>query len=124
MSNYPDSQDRVLVKNYMELLPLLDLLQDNINAIDSNFRLPHIFKAHLLSLMDTVTKEQTDIRKSMRVRGIRIYEEGRKNGKTFCKYQVRGYHEDFGILDGVLKARVEERLATYLGIDITDIERN
>lgn len=66
-NKYPDQQDRVLIKDYMELHTLLDLLQDNLKALDNTFRLPHTFKAHLTSMMDSVTKELKYMRKAGRM---------------------------------------------------------
>lgn len=120
----PEGEDRSLVIEYLELLVVLDLLQDNLDIIQSsNLRLTQVFEVHLITLMDSVTEELTQVRKSMRTRGIKIIEEGRKMGQTYAKYLCRGYTRESGILDGVMQARTEERLAQHLRIDLSKIKR-
>ncbi|UPK43226.1 hypothetical protein [Paenibacillus pabuli] len=77
-----------------------------------------VFELHLITPMDSVTEELTEVRKSMRTRGIKIIEEGRKMGQTYAKYLCRGYTKESGILDGVMQARAEERLAQLLRIEL------
>lgn len=124
MGHKAGAEDTALVKAYLELPVLLDVLELNIKKMKaSNFKLQRLFELQLRTIQNQIIKDQLSVRQKMRKRGIKIIEENRTSDSLSANFQCRGYVESFTLLWGKVKADSEVMLADYLNVDIRDIER-
>ncbi|OMF76639.1 hypothetical protein [Paenibacillus glucanolyticus] len=116
-------EDLVLVKNYLKLPVVMDVLQNNMDKIESSdLKMQALFAAHLSSLSDKVNRELYDVRQEMRKRGLKVYEERRSEKGISAKYLCRGYNHEMNLLWGLVKSETETKIADLLGVDIEKIE--
>jgi hypothetical protein len=125
MNKNPTDEDSALIRTYIELTVCLDVLEVNRKRAEG-LRYPKIFQLHFETMMDTVSAEMVIMRRNMARRGIRVLKEERdnSNGVFIVQYLCRGYTQEFRMLYGYLKASIEVKLASYLGLDINRIDRN
>ncbi|MGC6589119.1 hypothetical protein ACPV3A_29760 [Paenibacillus sp. Dod16] len=116
-------EDLALVKNYLKLPVVMDVLQNNMDKIEtSDLKMKALFAAHLRSLSDKVNRELYDVRQEMRKRGLKVYEEHRSVKGISAKYLCRGYNHEMNLLWALVKSETETKIADLLGVDIEQIE--
>ncbi|WP_405082568.1 hypothetical protein ACI48J_09360 [Paenibacillus chitinolyticus] len=106
--------DSMLVKRYVLLPVLLDVLEKNIALLESSGKLPEPLIGHLRLIQDRVTADMAFLRKQFRRRGIRIYEERRTTDGLNVAYICRGYHHRFSLLWRLIRAEIVTALEVYL----------
>ncbi|WP_244944324.1 hypothetical protein [Paenibacillus polymyxa] len=115
-------EDLRLVIEYLELPYLLTVLELNLKKMkDSNFKLSYLFELHLIKIQKRVTKDQYQVRQSMRKRGVKVIEQNEEKDKLTAKYLCRGYMHDVRLLWSKVRSDTEVRLAEYLDVDITEL---
>ncbi|MEK5061815.1 hypothetical protein BK126_28270 [Paenibacillus sp. FSL H7-0326] len=120
-----DAEDMALVKAYLELPVLLDVLELNIKKMkEADFKLLHIFELQLKSIQDEIIKQQRSVRQRMKQKGIKIIDEKRTPHSLDCEFLCRGYVDSISMLWGKVKADAEIMLADHLGVDINRIDRD
>lgn len=116
-------EDLALVKNYLKLPVVMEVLQNNMDKIESSdLKMKALFAAHLRSLSDKVNRELYDMRQEMRKRGLKVYEEHRSVKGISAKYLCRGYNHEMNLLWALVKSETETKIADLLGVDIEQIE--
>ncbi|MWV45108.1 hypothetical protein GRF59_15900 [Paenibacillus sp. HJL G12] len=116
----PAEEDTLLVKIYVLHVILLDVLERDIRTMNSlALKLPDVYIRGLSGVQNKAMHRLAAIRKDMRSRGIRIYEENRSTQGVETLYLCRGYQRRFFMLWSYIKAETATELCTYLGIDLT-----
>lgn len=112
-------EESQMVKDYILLPVLLDVLERDIKTAESvEFKMGSIYVQHLRNIQDKVTHDITELRKTFRQSGIRVYEQKRTSKNLETKYLCRGYHYEITLLWTMVKADLEIRLAKYLGVKL------
>ena len=107
--------DLQLVKAYILLPMLLDVLERDIRALGNvKLKLGAVYIEILRGVQDRVTADVTLLRRQMRARGLKIYDEQRTERHVEVRYLCRGYHHRFSMLWGLVKAELSIRLSEYL----------
>ncbi|GIO65414.1 hypothetical protein NYE48_18260 [Paenibacillus sp. FSL M7-1455] len=113
----PDEEDSVLVKSYMLHVVLLDVLERDIRTLKTlALKLPEVYIRGLSGVQQKAVRRLAEIRKAMRARGIRVYEETRNEKGMEALYLCRGYQRRFFMLWSYVKAETACELCVYLGI--------
>lgn len=116
------SEDVRLVKYYLIYPVVLDVLQRNIEQIESgNWKLPDIFITHFKLMQKGINKEFYEIKQEMRSRGIKVFEEKRDQKGISAKYLCRGYRHEMSLLWMLVKSETRVKLANTFGFDIGEI---
>ncbi|MEN1990259.1 hypothetical protein [Paenibacillus hubeiensis] len=116
--------DHQLVKKYLELPVILDVLELNIKKMKAaNLTLAPVFLLYFTSLQESLFHEMNDCKHQMRKRGIKILSNIRNEDRVTATYLCRGYQQDIMLLGGKIKADAEEKLAEMMGLDIKNIVR-
>ncbi|MOA47897.1 hypothetical protein D3C78_1705750 [compost metagenome] len=104
------------------LLPLmLDVLERDRSAMDlANLKMSEVYGGLIGLLQKAATDDLSRVRKSMREHGMKVYEERRTSIGIEARYLCRGYHYEFSMLWGLIRAEIMQRLCCYLGIDIAE----
>ncbi|WP_410511682.1 hypothetical protein PaeBR_16630 [Paenibacillus sp. BR2-3] len=111
--------DLQLVKEYILLPILLDVLERDIKTLGTvKLKMDVIYVKVLRSAQDLITSDVTMIRKKMRSRGIKVYEQQRTELCIEAHYLCRGYHHRFSMLWGLVKAELHKYLSKYLNTDL------
>lgn len=111
-------EDLQLVKNYVLLPILLDTLERDIKIIRTEkLNMYVIYEKSLRQAQDQIIADMMLLRKNLRKRGIKVYEQKQTNLFIEARYLCRGYHHKFSMLWGLVKAEQHKYLNIYLHID-------
>jgi hypothetical protein len=115
INGYPTEEEFDLI-NEATLLPVLtQVLDHNMKAImNSDLKFKEIHFQHLQLVLDKVIKILGNVKKELRKRNIKIYDEERDDKGMVYKYISRGYHGTSKILWPSVKAYTEEKLKSYM----------
>lgn len=109
------------IKDYILLPLMLDMLERDIQVVRvAPFKMPEIYVRVLLNMQRSVTADLSQLRREMRKRGLKVYEERRTSLGVEANYLCRGYHHDFSMLWSLVRAEIGQRLCAYLNVDITE----
>ncbi|WP_163857959.1 hypothetical protein [Paenibacillus elgii] len=112
-------EDLQLVKEFILLPLLLDVLERDISALETTpLKMFIIYTKKLRHIQDQITADLVPIRTKLRERGIKIYEQKRTKMRIEACYLCRGYHRHFSMLWGLVKAELHVKLSMYLDIDV------
>ncbi|MEC0371909.1 hypothetical protein P9847_09290 [Paenibacillus chibensis] len=115
----PAEEDTLLVKTYVLHVILLDVLERDIRTMGTlDLKLPDVYIRGLSEVQHKAIGRLTSIRKDMRTRGIRVYEENRSGKGIEALYLCRGYQRRFFMLWSYVKAETAIELSGYLGISL------
>ncbi len=104
-----------LVKDFVLLPVLLDVLQRDLQAIQTvRIRLAPLFARMLRETQPLVFRELAAVKQELRVRGIRVYEQRRTPQRLEVKYKCRGYDHRLHLLWGIVRAELLEKMEYYL----------
>ncbi|MGG3282724.1 hypothetical protein [Paenibacillus solani] len=71
-------------------------------------------------LQSAALKELTEARKSMRERGLKVYENRKTKLGVEVGFLCRGYHHKLSMLWGLIEAEIEQKSFSYLGLNIEE----
>jgi len=111
--------DFTLVKQYILLPILLDVLERDINAINvAPLKMTIVYIKMLQQAQEHVHDDLVRVRKQMRSHGLKVYEENKTKLSVDAQYTCRGYHHSFSMLWSLVKSELETLLSGYLGVDL------
>lgn len=109
------------VKQSIMLPIVLDVLERDIHMLDTvPLKMPAIYIQMLRGVQQLATIDLAKLRRELRIRGIKIYEQRRTTIGIEAAYLCRGYHHHFSMIWDVVRAEVEEALQAYLKIHIAN----
>ena len=80
-------------------------------------RTPNLFKQPLGEfiqvVMDKISREMFALRREMRGRNIKVFEDETVDGIIYHRYRCRGYEDRFSIVREALRSEIGMRLAKY-----------
>lgn len=112
-------EEAEFVKEYLLLPLMLDVLERDRTAMGrAGLKMPEVYDVLVRLLQEAITADLAQARKGMREHGMKVYEERRTSLGLEARYLCRGYHYEFSMLWGLVKAEMLRRFCAYLGIDI------
>lgn len=116
-----DEKDIEIIKEAILFPYILNTLEHDIRLLmDSNLKMKELYARQLRGLQNKATLVNSDIRKQMRNRGIKILTETREKERFVTEYLVRGYTSNFQMLYTHLKVNIQARLAGLMNVDLGD----
>lgn len=110
-----------LVKDYTLLPLLLDVLEHDRGVLcRSDLKTPELTNAMIDHLQSAALAELTEARRSMRKKGLKVYENRKTKLGVEVEFVCRGYHHKLSMLWGLIEAEIEQRSYTYLGLKIAE----
>lgn len=108
-------EDSHLVYELMLLPIVLTVLNRDLHAIEkSTIRMKGIYTDLLSHAMDTVHSDMMRVKKELKKKGIKVYEEFRNDLGITCKFVCRGWHSEAMLIWSLVKMEVETRIRRYL----------
>lgn len=114
-----EGEDSQLVKSYVLLPLILSALERDAKLISVHLRTPDPYLDVLSSASALATKDLAEVRKSMRRRGVKVYEQQRLPNGIEARFLCRGYHEQMLLLNDLIVAQGLILMRKYLGLDIS-----
>lgn len=104
-----------LVKRYVLLGIVMRILDHDIKVIgQTTIKLPRLYESMLRAVQDRVLLDLAAIRRDFRRSGIKVYEQLQEPEGLRAQYVCRGYHHQFYMLWGFIKAESERALKGYI----------
>jgi hypothetical protein len=80
-------------------------------------RFPNLYKRYFEQfvqiMMDRITKEMFALRRELKARNIKVFDDETADGIIYHRYVCRGYEDKFGIVREALRSEISVRLAKY-----------
>ncbi|WP_138753229.1 hypothetical protein [Paenibacillus sinopodophylli] len=103
------------VKRFVLLGIVIRILDHDIRVIGTSaIKLPRFYESMMRGIQDRVLLDLAVIKREFRQTGIKVYEERRQADGLHAQYVCRGYHHQFFMLWGFVKAESERLLKQYL----------
>lgn len=110
-----------LVKDYTLLPLLLDVLENDRSILSrADLKTPELTNVIIDHLQQAALADLTQVRRNMRDRGLKVYEDRRTKLGIEIEFLCRGYHHNLSMLWGLIEAEIEQRSYNYLGIEMAD----
>lgn len=110
-----------LVKDFILLPLLLDVLENDRGILSvAVLKMPVISNTIIDRLQKAALADLAQVRKNMRERGLKVYEDRKTRLGVEVEFLCRGYHHKLSMLWGLVESEIEQRSYTYLGLDIAD----
>jgi len=104
-----------LVRSYILLPLILTVAEKNLQQAERlTMTLKPLYVRATEILMDTVTKDLTNIRREMKQRNIKVIEDELRDSVMYYRMYCRGYEDRFGIMREVVRAEMQVRLGKYI----------
>lgn len=114
-------EESKLVKDFILLPLLLDALENDRGILSAAaLKMPVISNTIIDRLQKAALADLAQVRKNMRERGLKVYEDRKTRLGVEVEFLCRGYHHKLSMLWGLVEAEIEQRSYTYLGLDIAD----
>ena len=114
----PSDQDLQLIKNYIILPLVLNVFERDKNRIKNEqlFKTFQPYVAKFELVMNEITRDLTNVRKQLRLRGIKVFDGEKVEKELRHEYLCRGYMGEFSMLLETMRADVEIVMNHYLGV--------
>lgn len=100
-----------LVKDFILLPLLLDVVENDRGILSSGaLKMPAITNAIIDRLQKAALADLAQVRKNMRERGLKVYEDRKTRLGIEVDFLCRGYHHKLSMLWGQIEAEIEQRL--------------
>jgi hypothetical protein len=114
-------EESKLVKDYILLPLLLDVVENDRGILSTaTLKMPVISNTIIDRLQKAALADLAQVRRNMRERGLKVYEDRKTRLGVEVEFLCRGYHHKLSMLWGLVESEIEQRSYTYLGLDIAD----
>lgn len=114
-------EESKLVKDFILLPLMLDVVENDRGILSAGaLKMPAITNAIIDRLQKAALADLAQVRKNMRERGLKVYEDRKTHLGVEVEFLCRGYHHKLSILWGLIEAEIEQRSFTYLGLKIEE----
>ncbi|MGV2787753.1 hypothetical protein GNF98_19085, partial [Clostridium perfringens] len=98
------------------MLPLLlDVLENDRGILSAaGLKMPVISNTIIDRLQKAALADLAQVRKNMRERGLKVYEDRKTRLGVEVEFLCRGYHHKLAMLWGRVESEIEQRAYTYL----------
>jgi hypothetical protein len=118
------AKELTLVKESILIPMVLEQLQQHCRQISLIVDTPKPYEDLIEEAMRLATMEQTAIKKSLRIHGIKVYEEERLADSFNTRFVCRGYHDKFSMLWDTASPQIQIRIRRYLGLPVDHLLRD
>ncbi|MHA6532362.1 hypothetical protein [Paenibacillus sp. BAC0078] len=114
-----ESKDNMLVKAYIMLPLVVSAFERDAAILSKELRTPAPYIEVLHTAANAATADLRDVRAEMRTRGVKVYEQLRREDGIEVKFVCRGYHERMLLLDHIIATQATSHMRKYLRLDIS-----
>ena len=117
MQFLPSEEELDLIRDFILLPKMMTIVEKSRKEIElSDHSLKRLYLAAAEVLQERILRDLTAVRKELKTRGIKIWEDEPCPGGTEFryKYSFRGYVHEFSIMRPVVKAQISVRFGRYI----------
>lgn len=115
LSGRATTEELTWIRDAIMLPYMLDLAElKRQEMVNSSNTFKVLYEKALSVLMDRVTQDLVAVRKNLRERKIKLFEDGQGDLVLYTKYVCRGYEDRFGVVREVLRAEMSKRFGAYI----------
>ena len=108
-------EDLLLVKEFIILPLLLDVIQRDITIIKSvKLKFPNLFIECLNRIQDSIIRQLFEVRAELKKRGIKVYSSERTKEYIQTSYRCRGYEHTITLMWELVRVAIEIRYGSLL----------
>jgi hypothetical protein len=109
----------VMVKDCIIYPVILDVLERDIGKMKlADFKIPLVYIGNLKHLQSMIMLELTEIKRDLRSRGIKIYDQEKSAEGIKAKYLCRGYKHEISFLPSLIRSYVMIKVCVLLNLDL------
>ncbi|WP_256758153.1 hypothetical protein [Cohnella sp. WQ 127256] len=98
---------------YPHMLTMCDKSLQEVKRNPNLFK--RFFEQFIQMVMDRISKELFALRRELKIRNIKVFDDETADGIIYHRYSCRGYEDKFGIVRETLRTEISLRLARYAG---------
>jgi hypothetical protein len=124
MNNPPllTKEELQMVKEAVLYPVMLDVIENDINKVRKmNLKLTLLLVISLQKIQKQILKDNRVLKRELKERGIRIYEERRTSLGIEAEYKCRGYHHKLSLLWSVIRADILRMISHYMNITFEEV---
>ncbi|MCQ6558135.1 hypothetical protein [Paenibacillus mendelii] len=115
--NVPTPEEINLVRDYAILPIILSIIENNRRSIEgSTNSLRKLYVRSASALLDLIHADLARVRKTLRQRNIKVYEEERIDNMISFRFNCRGYEDQFTMIRDIIRAEASVRISKYITI--------
>jgi hypothetical protein len=114
LSGRATSEELTMIRDlimYPHMLTMCDKSLQEIKRSPNLFR--RYFEQLIQHIMDSISKDLFSLRREMKNRNIKVFDDETTDGIIYHRYACRGYEDKFGIVRETLRTEISFRLAKY-----------
>jgi len=96
---------------YPHMLTMCDRSLQEVKRSPNLFK--RFFERFIQLLMERISKELFSLRKELKNRNIKVFDDETVDGIIYHRYACRGYEDKFGIVRETLRSEISVRLTRY-----------
>jgi hypothetical protein len=105
------------LKMIRDLIMFPHMLTMSDKSLQEVRRFPNLYKRYFEQfvqiMMDRISKEMFALRRELKARNIKVFDDETADGIIYHRYVCRGYEDKFGIVREALRSEISVRLAKY-----------
>jgi hypothetical protein len=110
----PTKEELLMIRDSIFLPIILDIAQKNRQQVErTTWTFKQLFEKILLGYMDLVTQELARVKRELKIRNIRVFEDGQRDQILYHRFICRGYEERFGMIKEVVRAEISVRMGKF-----------
>ncbi|WP_281887756.1 hypothetical protein [Paenibacillus sp. YYML68] len=114
--NVPTQEELAWIRSSALLPIMLSIVENNLQTIQtSSYPLKRLYVSATHLLMDAIHADLAKVRKSLKQRGIKVFEDEKIDGAIRYRFICRGYEDSFVMLRDMVRAEISVRLSDYIG---------
>ncbi|CAH1197661.1 hypothetical protein PAECIP111893_00870 [Paenibacillus plantiphilus] len=115
--NIPTTEEINLVREYALLPLILSIVETNLRSIENTtYSLRKLYVNAAQALLDLIHTDLVRVRKVLKERNIKVYEEERIDNTIQFRFICRGYEDNFTMIRDVVRAEASVRIAKYIAV--------
>jgi len=114
-THIPSKEELELIRDYVLLPIMLTIVEKNKMEIAlSSYSLKNLYVIASQVLMRKILLDLTAVKKSLKERNIKVFEEERIDSAVHYRFVCRGYEDKFAMMRDVIRAEISMKLAKYI----------
>jgi hypothetical protein len=108
------SEELKLIRDSIMLPHMLTMCDKSLQEVKQSTALFKRYFVQLIQMtMDKISKDLFALRRDLKNRNIKVYDDEVADGIIYHRYFCRGYEEKFGIVRETLRSEISIRMAQY-----------
>jgi hypothetical protein len=111
----PTEEELKLIRSFALLPIVLTIVESNYLSMDNTSSpLKKLYITATQILMNRIHGDLVEVRKALKERGIKVYEDEKNDGTIRFRFICRGYEDSFAMIRDVVRAEISVRISRYI----------